>query len=536
MILFAQARLFLRIPPQRIRYQSELLKLDPQLPNRYLGNVTCYIRSFQNNPCLSQENNFPNCLEDSARISLSSRQDELTIKPIPHLHMTIISNPSLSILVVDDEVNIRKTLSYCLAKEGHSVIAVSNPEDAQEEARIRSFDAVFLDLKLGENDGMELIPTLLSGSPWMKVVMITAHASIETAVEAMRQGAFDYIEKPFTPNQVKILTQRIGKIRKLETELSTIKEDLQRFGPECRLQSKNAQMKRMIATLEKAASSEAIILFQGESGTGKTAFARATHKWSPRAEKQMAVVSCPAVPPDLLESELFGHVKGAFTGAIRDTLGRVASCEGGTLFLDEIGDMDLQVQAKLLRLIQDKEYERLGDSISRKADIRIIAATNANLENKVSNGQFREDLFYRLNVINIVIPPLRNRTEDILPLAYDFLSYFCKVNHRQLCKFTAETEEILISHSWPGNIRELRNTIERAVILGNANQIGLDDLPGNIIPAKIYPSIGAKVSLSTIEEVHIRRVIAQSSSLQEAADILEIDQATLWRKRKAYGI
>jgi NtrC-family two-component system response regulator AlgB len=442
----------------------------------------------------------------------------------------------LSILIVDDEANIRKTLSYCLVDEGHTVIAVSNPADAVAEAKRRFFDMAFVDLKLGEEDGMDLISTLLSNSPWTKLVVITAHATIESAVEAMRRGVSDYIAKPFTPDQVRILTQRIGRIRELETEIVTLKEDIHRMGPEERLQSNNTGMKRVIETARKAASSEAIVLLQGESGTGKSVFARAIHHWSPRAAKPMGVVTCPAVPLDLLESDLFGHAIGAFTGAVRDNPGRIAACEGGTIFLDEIGDMPLSLQSKLLRFIQDKEYERLGESTARKADVRIIAATNADLEMRVAEDRFREDLFYRINVIRLTVPPLRQRPEDIMPLATDFLSYFCRANHKAILGFTEDAVHALINYVWPGNIRELRNVVERAVILGSGDRIGKSDLPDNMVPVSGTPAIGDKVPLSTIEELHIRGVIAATTSLQEAADVLGIDQATLWRRRKIYGI
>jgi two-component system, NtrC family, response regulator AlgB len=442
----------------------------------------------------------------------------------------------LSILIVDDEANIRKTLCYCLAAEGHMVIAVSNPTDALEEARIRSFDLAFVDLKLGEKDGMDLIPSLLSESPWIKIVVITAYASIESAVEAMKRGATDYVAKPFTPDQVRLMTHKVGRIRSLETEIAALKENIERLGPEDRLKSLNAGMQRVIETARKAASSEAIVLLQGESGTGKSVFARAIHHWSPRVAKPMGIVACPAVPADLLESELFGHVKGAFTGAVRDNPGRIAACEGGTFFLDEIGDVSPSVQVKLLRFIQDKEYERLGESRPRKADVRIIAATNADLEKRIAEGRFREDLFYRLNVISLTIPPLRERLEDIMPLAMDFLAYFCRVNHKSILGFTDEAERSLTSYAWPGNVRELRNTIERAVILGSGERIGNADIPGSITPKVGTPALGDMVPLSRIEELHIRKVLANTSSLQEASDVLAIDQATLWRRRKAYGI
>jgi NtrC-family two-component system response regulator AlgB len=442
----------------------------------------------------------------------------------------------LNVLIVDDEANIRKTLSYCLEADGNRVIAVSNPADAVKEARRRSFDLAFVDLKLGEENGMDLIPILLMDSPWIKIVVITAHASIESAVEAIQRGATDYIAKPFTPDQVKLITRRIGRIRELETEIAVLKENMQRLGPEDRLQSLSAGMQRVIETAKKAAASEAIVLLCGESGTGKSVFARAIHHWSPRAAKPMGVVACPAVPPDLLESELFGHAKGAFTGAIRDNPGRIAACEGGTLFLDEIGDMAPAVQAKLLRFIQDKEYERLGESQVRKADVRIIVATNADLKKRVAEGRFREDLFYRLNVICLTIPPLRDRPDDIVPLARDFLRHLCQANHKAILGFTSGAEKFLLSQAWPGNVRELRNTIERVVILGGGEWIDLSDFPEKTVSSSGTPALGDKVPLATIEELHIKRVIANTASLQEAADVLGIDQATLWRRRRIYGI
>jgi NtrC-family two-component system response regulator AlgB len=442
----------------------------------------------------------------------------------------------LNILVVDDDSTIRKTLSYCLAAEGYTVIAVSNSADALDEVKRRPFDLAFVDLKLREENGMDLISSLGSTSSWTKVVVITAHASIETAVEAMRRGATDYIAKPFTPEQVRILTKRVGRIRELEIQVAALKEDMQRLGPETQLQSRNSGMQRVIEIAKKAAPSEATVLLRGESGTGKSVFARAIHRWSLRTAKPMSVVACPAVPAELLESELFGHAKGAFTGAVRDNPGRISACEGGTLFLDEIGDMAPSVQAKLLHFIQEKEYERLGEAKPRQADVRVIAATNADIEKRVAEGRFREDLFYRLNVISLTLPPLRERPEDILPLATDFLGYFCRTNHKTILGFNEETSERLGRYVWPGNVRELRNTVERAVILGSGQQIGEKDLPENIAPTVSTPAIGDMVPLSTIEELHIRRVLATTSSLQEAADVLGIDQATLWRRRKTYGI
>lgn len=446
------------------------------------------------------------------------------------------TSSTLSILVVDDEVNIRKTLAYCLAAEGHTVIAVNNAADAAHEARMRSFDMAFVDLRLGGEDGMELIPVLLAASPWTKITIITAHASIETAVEAIRRGAADYMVKPFTPDQVRLLTRRTARIRELENEITSLKADPRRFAPEEMLQSRSAGMQRVLETARKAAGSEAIVLLRGQSGTGKSALARAIHQWSPRAARPMAVVACPAMPPDLLESELFGHARGAFTGAVRDNPGRIASCEGGTLFLDEIGDMAPTLQAKLLRFIQDKEYERLGEATVRRANVRIIAATNADLDRRVAEGRFREDLYYRIHVISLTLPSLRERPEDIMSLATDFLAHFCRSNHKRITGFTGEAAEALQGYPWPGNVRELRNTIERAVILGSGENIGRGDLPENMASSAASPAIGDRVPLAVIEELHVRRVIANTASLQEAAAVLGMDQATLWRRRKSYGI
>lgn len=346
----------------------------------------------------------------------------------------------------------------------------------------------------------------------------------------------DYFPKPFTPNQVRIIAKKIETIRNLEAKITTLREAARRAGPDNRLESDNPGMQRVIEKLRKAALSEAIGLFRGESGTGKTVFARATHRWSPRVNKPLVIVSCPSIPHDLLESELFGHAKGAFTGAIKDLPGRIAICEGGTLFLDEIGDIAPSTQAKLLRFIQDKEYERLGESTSRIANVRIIAATNANLEERVANGQFREDLFHRLNVISLTIPPLRERKEDILPLADAFLAYFCSINHKACFGFSQKAREFLETYQWSGNLRELRNTIERTVIMGNGKTIDLSDLTETYYPDDNPPAIGDRVPISTIEKLHIRRVLASTSSLQEAADVPGIDQARLWRRRKTYGI
>ena len=442
----------------------------------------------------------------------------------------------INVLVVDDESNIRKTLAICLEAEGHHVTAVSNFQDAVAEASRRIFHMAFVDLRLGMASGLDLIPVLLSGSPWMKVVVITAYASIDTAVEAMRRGATDYIPKPFTPAQVLLSVRKVEEVRTLEQKVATLREDLERTTPAVGFSSASPAMQRAIEIARQVAPTDAAVLLRGESGTGKTVLARAIHGWSRRAGKPFSVVSCPSLPTELLESELFGHVKGAFTGAVRDNPGRIAACEGGTLFLDEIGDLPLSLQPKLLRFLQDQEYERIGDPSTRKADVRIITATNRDLEEEVKTGRFREDLFYRLNVIQIEIPPLRERPQDFEALATQLLAFYGRIHHRGFTGFTGEAMQTLKRHAWPGNLRELRNVVERASILCRSDRIGVEYLPGAFSHAEATPAVGDLVSLGKVEEEHIRRVLASTGSLQEAAEVLGIDQATLWRRRKQYGI
>ncbi len=442
----------------------------------------------------------------------------------------------LNVLVVDDEINIRKTLSVCLDMDGHRTIAVSNFQDALAEASRRSFDIAFLDLRLGAANGMDLIPALLSSAPWLKIIVITAYASIDTAVEAIRRGATDYIPKPFTPEQVRLAVEKASQVRLLEQRIAALQEDLGRTNPEANLTTHTPAIQRVLDLARQVADSDATVLIRGESGTGKGVLARAIHAWSKRTAKPLGVVSCPSLPSDLLESELFGHVKGAFTGAVRDNPGRIAACEGGTLLLDEIGDLPLSLQPKLLRFIQDREYERVGDYRPRTADVRLLAATNVDLELAVKEGRFRGDLFYRLNVVQLEMPPLRERQEDIVALAEHLLVFFGKTHHRSFHGFTEDAKDALRQYPWPGNLRELRNTVERATILARGHDIGVEHLPENIAGFGSIPRMAEPLTLQDVEERHIRRVLAISKTLQEAADALGIDQATLWRKRKQYGI
>ncbi len=443
------------------------------------------------------------------------------------------------VLVVDDEINVRKTLAMSLEADGHAVVAVSNAADAVAEAARQAFDVAFVDLRLGLTLGLDLIPELRAQSPWIQVVIITAHGSIDTAVETMRRGAADYLTKPFTPAQVRLVFDRAARVRSLVQRAAGLQEQADRHGGGSSLESGSPAMRRAVQLARQAAASPTTLLVRGESGTGKGVLARAVHGWSDRASGPFATVSCPTLSQQLLESELFGHAKGAFTGAVRDNPGRVAACDGGTLFLDEIGDLPLPLQPKLLRFIQDREYERVGEARTRRADVRLVTATNVDLEAAVRDGRFREDLLYRINVVQVDLPPLRDRPEDDIPgLAERFLRELAR---RPTLGFTAAAMAALTAYRWPGNVRELRNVVERAVILSQDDHVGVEhvaDVVGRAAAAGRADAVavGDRVTLDRVEEAHIRRVLAASPSLQAAADVLGIDLATLWRRRKKYGI
>ncbi len=445
------------------------------------------------------------------------------------LNSSSLSLFPLHILVVDDEVNIRRTLTLCLELVGHKVIAVGNGGDALKQAAQHKFDLIFLDMRLGTERGLDYIPKLLMQLPEAHIIIITAYATVDTAVAAMKSGAVDYLPKPFTPEQVQNIAANIAtKRQQIQEKVNTQEIDLQTQSP---------AMEKVLRLAKQVAPTETGVLLRGESGTGKGVLARAIHDWSKRKAKPFGVISCPSLSIELLESELFGHVKGAFTGAVRDNLGRISAHDGGTLFLDEIGDLALITQPKLLRFLQDQEYERVGENITRRANIRIIAATNIDLEQAVREGKFREDLLFRLNVFQIELPPLRTRIEDIPALVERFAIFFAKKNQRSCPIFSPTAMDALIHYSWPGNIRELRNSIERACIVCNDAQINLDDLPSQLqLTSAASPEVGHKVSLEQLEEIHIRKILASTPSLEEAARILDIDGATLWRRRKKYGL
>jgi NtrC-family two-component system response regulator AlgB len=443
----------------------------------------------------------------------------------------------MNILLIDDDQGLRKTLRLTLETLGHQVTEAADGAQAQNLLAHRLFDLALLDLRLGRERGLDLLPTLLRLAPGLAVIVMTAYATIETAVEAIRGGAMDYLPKPFTPNQLRLVLDRLHQLRRLQSHVAELEEQVRSIIPEADLQTQEAAMKQALEIAFKAAPSEATILLRGESGTGKGVLARAIHARSPRAAAPFVTVHCPSLSAELLESELFGHVQGAFTGAVRDTLGKVAAAEGGTLFLDEVGDLPLALQPKLLRLLQEKRYERVGETQTRVSDSRIVAATNRNLQAAVAEGKFREDLFYRLNVIEVSLPPLRQRSGDLLPLADHLLAFFCRQGSKPLSGFTDEARQALAHYAWPGNVRELRNAIERGVILAAGPLIGLADLPvqlGGVFRPGV--EVGARVTLDQLEAEHLRRIIASTSTLDEAAAVLGIDPSTLFRKRRRYGL
>jgi two-component system, NtrC family, response regulator AlgB len=448
---------------------------------------------------------------------------------------------SLRVLIIDDEQNIRRTTAIALEAMGHEAVGVDTGAAALKLLGSESFDVAFLDLKLDSENGLDLLPQLLKRGPGLDIVVLTAFASVETAVEAMRRGAVDYIPKPFTPDQIRHVLDKILSARRLQRRVADLESRLSDDAPATALTTSEPVVQKAFEIALKAAATPATILLLGESGTGKTVLARAIHENSPQKDNSFVTVNCPSLSKELLESELFGHVKGAFTGAVCDTSGRVAAADGGTLFLDEIGELPLEIQSKLLRLLQEKEYERVGEAKTRRANVRVVAATNRDLEQHVKDGRFREDLFYRLNVISIQVPPLRERPNDLPNIAEGYRRFFSAQCGKHLTGFSPEAQQALRRYLWPGNLRELRNVVERAVILSSREEIGLADLPEKFSSLSQTNGVsgielGAKVSLADLETEHITRVMRQAATMEEAAKILGIDPATLYRKRKRMAL
>jgi NtrC-family two-component system response regulator AlgB len=394
---------------------------------------------------------------------------------------------------------------------------------------------VFLDLRLGTQSGLDLIPQLLAENPNVVIIVVTAYATVETAVEAIRRGAWDYLPKPFTPAQIRHLLAKAENQRSLSVRLADLEQRLESEAPDVDLGSNAQSMRSVLEIVSRAAQSDVSVLFRGESGTGKGVLARAMHLESKRRDRPFVTINCPTLTEELLASELFGHAKGAFTGAVRDQPGRVEVAEGGTLFLDEIGDLPASLQAKLLRFLQEKRFERVGETRTRKADVRVVAATNRDLEVDVKSGRFREDLLFRLNVIEVHVPSLRERPEDVLPLARRFLAFVARSVGRTLPTLSPAAEKVLSAYQWPGNVRELRNAIERAVILWPSAVIEPQAFSERIAGARERgPQVGGKCTLEELERAHISAVVGHAKTMEDAAAILGIDDSTLWRKRKRY--
>ncbi|MCG8908308.1 sigma-54-dependent response regulator transcription factor AlgB [Pseudomonas nitroreducens] len=438
------------------------------------------------------------------------------------------------ILLVDDESAILRSFRYCLEDEGYSVATASSAQQAENLLQRQVFDLCFLDLRLGDDNGLDVLAQMRVQAPWMRVVIVTAHSAVDTAVDAMQAGAADYLVKPCSPDQLRLAAAKQLEVRQLTARIEALEGEMRKQGDV--LESHSPAMAAVLETARQVAATDANILILGESGSGKGELARAIHGWSKRAKKSCVTINCPSLSAELMESELFGHSRGAFTGATENTLGRISQADGGTLFLDEIGDFPITLQPKLLRFIQDKEYERIGDPVTRNADVRILAATNRDLAGMVAQGTFREDLLYRLNVIVLNLPPLRERAEDIIGLAERFLARFVKDYGRPARGFTDEARALLRRYNWPGNVRELRNVIERASIICNHELIGVEQLAIGEQTTSSAPRIGEAMSLEELEKAHIAAVMASSATLDQAAKTLGIDASTLYRKRKQYSL
>jgi len=440
----------------------------------------------------------------------------------------------VKILVVDDEAIVRESLRDWLADAGYQVLTAENGPKALEVVEKEKPSIMIADLVMPGMDGIELMKRAKARRPGIEVVIITAYASIPTAITAMKEGAYDYIEKPFCPERAELLVKKLAEHQELVEENLSLRQKLEDHYRFENIITKSAKMQRVIEVIKVVAKSNATVLITGESGTGKELVARAVHSQSNRHNKPFIAVSCAALPETLLESELFGHEKGSFTGAYAQKKGKFEFAEGGTLFLDEIGEMSANIQVHLLRVLEEKEFTRVGGNEPIKVDVRVISATNKDLRKAIEKQEFREDLYYRLNVVNIELPPLRERKEDVPLLAEHFLNKFASENRKEISGFSPEAIEFLLDCDWPGNVRELENAIERAVILAKDSRISIDDLPQENL--SLGYSTASKKSIKEVEKEHILNVLRKTGdNYSEAARILGISRMTLYNKAKEYG-
>lgn len=434
------------------------------------------------------------------------------------------------VLIVDDEKNILKTMEICFHEMGFITDLYDDPKKAVEGIHNKTYDLAFVDLKMAPINGMEVLKEIQYCSPSTTTIIMTAHGSIENAVEAIKAGAYHYLQKPFDYIELELLANKVLEYHKLKNEIHHLKTGFSALNFPGSIVTRNEKMREMVSLAEQVAGSDLSILIEGESGTGKELYANLVQDNSLRKDKPFVKINCAALSENLLESELFGHVQGAYTGAIKDRSGRFEYANGGTIFLDEIAEISPAVQAKLLRVFQQGEYERLGESVTRKTDVRVIAATNRNLDEALKEGTFREDLFYRLSAVRIKLLPLRERPEDI-PL---LINYFIKnLSTDENPVLATEALKAMRAYTWRGNVRELENVVKRLIVLSKNNLIELDSLPEEI---KNQGYEKQPLSLEEIEKSHIKKVLQYAKDLADASEILGIDPATLYRKRKRYNL
>jgi DNA-binding NtrC family response regulator len=442
------------------------------------------------------------------------------------------------ILLIDDDPSLRRVTEYNLTEKGFRVVAASSGQEGLEQFKAHSPDLVVTDVKLGDMNGLDLLQQVKEQAPDIPVIIITAFGSIEMAVQAMHKGAFNFITKPFDRDTLILSCKKALELRGLRSKTKLLASEINRLTGTEGIVSASSVMKELLDTASRAAGSDATILISGESGTGKEVLARLIHQNSPRSNGPMVAVNCAAIPAGLIESELFGHVKGAFTGAIKDRKGHFQTASGGTLFLDEIGELTTDVQVKLLRAIQERQVQPVGGDQERPVDIRIIAATNQDLNEQISKGLFREDLYYRLSVIPLFIPPLRDRTEDIPALVRHFLKKF---EAPRDVEFSEQALAVLRAYDWPGNIREMQNIVERCIILSRKPMIEPHDLqliaqkPEHLPQGIVIPDEG--ISLEEVEKQYILKALEKAGqNRSKAARLLKIPRHVLLYRLEKYGM
>ncbi len=437
------------------------------------------------------------------------------------------------VLVIDDEINILKVIELSLSSQNFLPEVFSNPVDALKRAQEIYFDIAFIDLKMEPIDGLQTLAQLKKISPDTTSILMTAHGTIETAVEAIKGGAYDYITKPFTHKEFLHLAERVFEYHILLKEVKGLRAQVEEDYENGEIISHNFHMREILKLSKDIADSDLPILIEGESGTGKEILARYIHSNSKRNVNPFVPINCSAIPENLFESEIFGHVKGSFTGALKDRIGRFEMADQGTVFLDEVGEVAKAMQIKLLRFLQSMEFERVGESITRKINVRIISATNRNIDEDIKSGDLREDFYYRLSGIRIKLPPLRERKEDIPYLAEYFIN---KYSQEDGTKLSAEALKLLTEYNWPGNIRELENVINRVIVLAKDKIIKPEYLPVEIYHGNEMQTNSLMPTLNEIEKNYIIEILKSHPNPKEAAQILGISLTTLWRKRKELKI